>query len=68
MATVTAAIETNIFQRKRMFNKLIDLLDNNLEGKVIAVLGLAFKQETDDVRESPAIEIITGNHDKGGII
>jgi len=68
MATVTAAIETNIFQRKRMFNKLIDLLDNNLEGKVIAVLGLAFKQETDDVRESPAIEIITGIHDKGGII
>ena len=68
MATVTAAIETNIFQRKRMFNKLIDLLDNNLEGKVIAVLGLAFKQETDDVRESPAIEIIASIHDKGGII
>ena len=68
MATVTAAIKTNIFQRKRMLNKLNDLLDNNLKGKIIAVLGLAFKQETDDVRESPAIEIITGIHDKGGII
>jgi len=68
MATVTAAIETNIFQRKRMFNKLMDLLDNDLKGKIIAVLGLAFKQGTDDVRESPAIEIITGIHDKGGII
>jgi len=68
MATVTAAIETNIFQRKRMLNKLNDLLDNDLKGKIIAVLGLAFKQETDDVRESPAIEIITGIHDKGGII
>ena len=68
MATVSAAIETNIFQRKRMFNKLFELLDNDLKGKIIAVLGLAFKQETDDVRESPAIEIITSIHDKGGII
>jgi len=68
MATVTAAIATNIFQRKRMLNKLNDLLDNDLKGKIIAVLGLAFKQETDDVRESPAIEIITGIYDEGGII
>ena len=68
MATVTAAIETNIFQRKRMLNKLMDLLDNDLNGKIIAVLGLAFKQETDDVRDSPAIEIINSIHDTGGII
>jgi len=44
MATVTAAIETNIFQRKRMLNKLNNLLDNDMKGKIIAVLGLAFKQ------------------------
>ena len=68
MATVTAAIETNIFQRKRMLNKLNDLLDNDLKGKIIAVLGLAFKQETDDVRESPAIQIITSILEKGGVI
>ena len=68
MATVTAAIEANNFQRKRMLKKLNDLLDNNLKGRVIAILGLAFKQETDDVRESPAIEIITGIYDEGGII
>jgi UDPglucose 6-dehydrogenase len=68
MAVVTAAIEANNFQRKRMLNKLNELLDNNLKGKVIAILGLAFKQETDDVRESPAIDIISGIHDKGGII
>ena len=68
MTVVTAAIEANNFQRKRMLNKLNELLDNNLKGKVIAILGLAFKQETDDVRESPAIDIISGIHDKGGII
>ena len=68
MAIVTAAIETNIYQRKRMVNKLIDLLDNDLKGKIIAVLGLAFKQETDDVRESPAIQIITSILEKGGSI
>jgi UDPglucose 6-dehydrogenase len=68
MAVVTAAIEANNFQRKRMLNKLNELLDNNLKGKVIAILGLAFKQETDDVRESPAIDIISGIHDEGGII
>ena len=68
MVTVTAAIEANKSQRKRMLNKLNELLDNNLKGKVIAILGLAFKQETDDVRESPAIDIISGIHDKGGII
>ena len=68
MVTVTAAIEANKSQRKRMLNKLNELLDNNLKGKVIAILGLAFKQETDDVRESPAIEIISGIHDEGGIV
>jgi len=67
-ATAVHTKRRMIFQRKRMLNKLNDLLDNNLKGKIIAVLGLAFKQETDDVRESPAIEIITGIHDKGGII
>ena len=44
MAVVTAAIEANNFQRKRMLNKLNELLDNNLKGKVIAILGLAFKK------------------------
>jgi UDPglucose 6-dehydrogenase len=58
MRTVTAAIETNALQKKRMVKKLFHLLDGKLKGKRIAVLGLSFKPQTDDVRESPAIEMI----------
>ena len=58
MYTIDAAIKTNNYQRIRMFNKIEDLLEGNLKNKKIAVLGLSFKQETDDVRESAAIDII----------
>ncbi len=54
---VAAAIETNEHQREVVFQKLKELLPD-LEGKRIAVLGLAFKPNTDDVRESPAIPLI----------
>lgn len=53
-----AVMEINAFQRKHVALKLHDLLDGNLKGKTIAVLGLAFKENTDDIRESPALAII----------
>ena len=54
---VEAAIKVNINQRMVMVEKLKKLVPN-LKGKTIAVLGLAFKPNTDDVRESPALDII----------
>jgi len=54
---VDAVIEVNRRQREAMVPK-IEKLVGELTGKTIAVLGLAFKPETDDMREAPAIEIV----------
>jgi UDPglucose 6-dehydrogenase len=56
---VDAVIEVNRRQRQAMLPK-IEKLVGSLEGKTIAILGLAFKPETNDMRESPSIEIIQG--------
>jgi len=56
---VDAVIEVNRRQRNAMLPK-IEKLVGSLKGKTIAVLGLAFKPETDDMREAPAVEIIRG--------
>jgi len=52
-----AVMEINRDQRRLVVQKLRDLL-GTLEEKVIAVLGLAFKPNTDDMRDAPAVEII----------
>ena len=56
---VDAVIEVNRRQRQAMLPK-IEKLVGDLNGKTIAVLGLAFKPETNDMREAPAIDIING--------
>src|SRR6184192_2350624 len=54
---VDAVIEVNRRQRQAMIPK-IEKLVGDVEGKTVAVLGLAFKPETNDMREAPAIDII----------
>jgi UDPglucose 6-dehydrogenase len=54
-------------QRKRaMARKVIAAVDGSIRGKTIAVLGLTFKPNTDDTRDSPAIPLITALQDMGG--
>ncbi|WP_219837804.1 UDP-glucose/GDP-mannose dehydrogenase family protein [Paenibacillus sp. R14(2021)] len=53
-----AVVEVNQDQRMSVIRKLETIFDEELQGKTIAVWGLAFKPNTDDVRESPALEII----------
>lgn len=54
---VDAVVEANERQRDAMIPK-IEKLVGDLSGKIIGVLGLSFKPETDDMRESPATDII----------
>jgi UDPglucose 6-dehydrogenase len=61
---VDAVIEVNRKQRQAMVPK-IEKLVGELKGKTIAILGLAFKPETDDMREAPAIDIIKGLLERG---
>jgi UDPglucose 6-dehydrogenase len=61
---VDAVIEVNKRQRKAMLPK-IEKLVGELKGKTVAVLGLAFKPETDDMREAPSVEIINGLLERG---
>ncbi len=64
---VDAVIEVNNRQRGRMIPK-IEKLVGDLRGKTIAVLGLAFKPETDDMREAPSVDIIRGLIERGATI
>ena len=57
MRTIQAAIETNAHQKKRMVKKL-QVLTGDFSGLTIGILGLAFKSKTDDVRESPSLEMV----------
>ncbi|MFH1231771.1 MAG: UDP-glucose/GDP-mannose dehydrogenase family protein [Planctomycetota bacterium] len=53
-----AVHNTNILQRHLFVNKIKKALNNKIEGRHIAVWGLSFKPNTDDIREAPAIYII----------
>lgn len=54
---LNAVMDINSYMRKHVIMKLEHLL-GDLEGRVVGVLGLAFKENTDDMRESPAITVI----------
>lgn len=63
-----AVIEVNNDQRKYMVGKILKYFEGDLTDKTIAVLGLAFKGNTDDVRDSASLEIIQQLRDQGAHI
>ncbi len=65
---VEAVVDVNDAQKARMVNKVKTALGNDVAGKTIAVLGLTFKPETDDMRDSPSIAILPPLMDKGATI
>ncbi len=68
LRVVEAAVEVNAAQKARMVKKIRDAMGGSEAGKVIAVLGLTFKPETDDMRDAPAISILPALLEKGAKI
>ena len=66
--TVEAAIKTNEKQKLRMVKKIKKLIGGNFDSKTIGILGLSFKPNTDDVRESASVEMIKVIKEEGGRI
>ena len=64
---VESVVEVNAAQKARMVKKIRNAL-GEVSGKKIAVLGLTFKPETDDMRDAPALSIIPPLLDKGAIV
>ena len=68
LLTVEAAIKTNASQKVRMVDKLKRLMGGSFKGKTVAVLGLAFKPQTDDVREAASIVIVSNLAESGSTV
>lgn len=60
MRVLEAVEAANARQKTRLLEKLTDALDGRLQGRRVAVWGLAFKPRTDDMREAPALTLIEG--------
>jgi UDPglucose 6-dehydrogenase len=64
---VDSVIEVNERQRAAMIPK-IEKLVGNLNGKTVAMLGLSFKPETDDMRDAPSVDIMRGLTERGATV
>ena len=65
---VESVIEVNAAQKARMIKKIREALGGNESGKVLAVLGLTFKPETDDMRDAPSLAILPKLIENGAIV
>ena len=55
---VQSVVTVNADRKKAMAGRIIDAMGGNVQGKTVAVLGLAFKPNTDDMRDAPALDIV----------
>ncbi len=65
---VEAVVEVNASQKARMVSKIKEALGGSVADKTIAVLGLTFKPETDDMRDAPSLAILPALADRGATI
>jgi UDPglucose 6-dehydrogenase len=65
---VETVVAVNEARKRGMFRKVAAALGGSLRGKTIAVLGLTFKPNTDDMRDAPSIPLITALMDMGAMV
>jgi UDPglucose 6-dehydrogenase len=65
---VESVVEVNASQKARMVSKIKEALGGIVADKTIAILGLTFKPETDDMRDAPSLAILPALLDRGAII
>ena len=58
MQIVETVIKVNEEVKRRMIDKIVDLFGGSVNGKTVAVLGVTFKPNTDDMREAPSLTIV----------
>lgn len=58
MQIIEAVIKVNEEVKRRMIDKIVDLCDGGVNGKIIAILGVTFKPNTDDMRDAPSLTIV----------
>lgn len=63
---VETVVKVNKEQRERCLQKIVKMLDENIAGKTIGMLGVSFKPETDDIRDAPAVDIVQRLLELGG--
>ena len=67
-AIVDAVLRTNTVRKAAMVDKIVQACGGSVAGKTVAVLGVTFKPNTDDVRESPSLVILPGLMERGATL
>ncbi|MBV9932615.1 MAG: UDP-glucose/GDP-mannose dehydrogenase family protein [Alphaproteobacteria bacterium] len=65
---VESVVAVNDARKRAMGRKVIQALDGDVRGKTVALLGLTFKPNTDDMRDAPSISIVQALEDAGAIV
>ena len=68
LKVVETVVEVNSTRKRQMSDKIVAACSGSVQGKTIAVLGLTFKPNTDDMRESPSLSIVPALQDAGATI
>jgi UDPglucose 6-dehydrogenase len=65
---VETVVKVNEARKRRMAERVVAACGGNVQGKTIAVLGLTFKPNTDDMRDSPSLDIVPALQEKGATV